>query len=90
MQTLTKRKLFIFSLVMTLTLSLIPYIGIRTGKSERFFGFPAQWLIERKPLIGGVDYSFEIFGFLFNIFFFYFLLIGLQKIKRKLVKKNKK
>ena len=69
-------KVFSLSFIIVMILSFIPQIGIREVGPYIYYGFPARWLGN----LGQGDYSFELFGLLFNLALLYFLLIFLKKI----------
>ncbi|UTR10355.1 hypothetical protein MM300_21195 [Evansella sp. LMS18] len=71
------KNLYFFSYILTVGFAFIPGIGVYTEGGVRYYGFPAQWF--------GYYYqsghvSFELLGFLINLFIFYFLLKFLKKI----------
>ncbi|MEH7303353.1 hypothetical protein V7110_24210, partial [Neobacillus drentensis] len=64
---MSKKKLYLISLVITFTCAFIP--SGREGVSH-IFGFPAQVLNYYK--IYKFRFGFEWLGFIFNFYFFYF------------------
>ncbi|PEA54181.1 hypothetical protein CON64_14470 [Bacillus pseudomycoides] len=77
-----KKSLYFLSLIATVVFAFIPGIGIRGEGHFLHFGFPAQWL----GYFGNIQFSFQILGFLFNFYFFYFAFVILNKILFKVQK----
>ncbi|MGG3124481.1 hypothetical protein ABEP18_28230 [Priestia megaterium] len=77
-----KKTLWILSIIATMIFAFIPNMGIRLDGPYHYFGFPAQWLGYYK----GPRLTFDILGLLFDILFFYFVLIILNKILKKILK----
>lgn len=71
------KNLYFLSYVMTIGIAFAPAIGSYIEDGDRFYGFPAQWF-SHYHLSGSV--SFNIIGFLFDFFLFYFLLRFLNKV----------
>ncbi|WP_445506778.1 hypothetical protein [Niallia sp. 03190] len=71
----SNKKLIIASIILVLIFSFIK-MGIRREDNYYFFGLPAQWL----GYFGGGQFSFEGFGLLFNVLFFYLILRLLNKL----------
>ncbi|MGA9468593.1 MAG: hypothetical protein WBV10_13250 [Exiguobacterium marinum] len=69
-------KIFSLSFIIVMILSFIPQIGIKEEGPYTYYGFPARWLGN----LGEGDYSFELFGLLFNLALLYFLLIFFKKM----------
>lgn len=72
------------SLIATIIFSFIPMIGIRIDGEYRYFGFPAEWL----GYYGDKQFSFNLFGLIFNFLVFYFIFFLFVKLG-KLFFKNR-
>ena len=77
-----KKSLYIISFIATMIVSFIPGVGIIIDGdwNHYHFGYPAEWL----GYYGGLQFSFNVFGVLFNFFVFYFLFSLLNKILKKM------
>lgn len=70
------KNLYFISYVLTLGTAFVPVIGLYTDEGIVSYGFPSQWF-DYYHLSGSV--SFNLLGFLFNFFIFYFILRLLSK-----------
>ncbi|MBY8914931.1 hypothetical protein KY305_19640 [Bacillus sp. YC2] len=81
----SKGFLCFLSFLFTLMITFIPSIGLREEGSDRFYGYPAQWLDIR---VNG-NISFELWGLLFNFLLFFLIFWGLKRILLFLLKNKK-
>ncbi|MBV7505013.1 hypothetical protein KW850_07050 [Bacillus sp. sid0103] len=81
-----KKRLSILSLISTFIFTFIPTIVNRVDKDLWEFNlcFPAEGFVYR----GGWDLTFVSFGFIFNFFFFYWVLKLILKLWKEPTVKN--
>ncbi|TMW70917.1 hypothetical protein [Alteribacter natronophilus] len=65
------KNMYFISYLLTVGAALVPVLGVYIEDSSRSYGFPAEWFFYHS-LSGSV--SFNLIGFVFNFFVFYFFL----------------
>lgn len=82
---LKKTMFFSISLILTVIFSLFPN---RVEEGDYIYGFPADLLIRYNLGPDFMKSHFFILGIIFNVVFFYFVLYLLDKIIKKMFRKE--